>query len=427
MNRSLPMGGRLIAALLTVSLLPMVAANAQQQGYQAPNFAAAAGPQFHQAQQIPAFPASPLAGGPAAQQGGEFVDVQGKDIIVQTQYAQGCPPGMGGYGGYSDPMAIDFGGYGQDQVGPHYFDVSADVVFLQATELFDGVGPLTVGGVPGVGNPTFLDPDSNSDDYEPGWQIAARYDIGALAVLEVAYMGIYDIGFSDSITSVDATAGLPGGSQPFSLFTPDFDQFNPIDAFDFSNRQSIDYQSDLQSTEITYRRYWVGNNPRVSGTWLAGARYLRLTEDFTHTSEGLVNAAPVVGSRLYSSENDMVGFQFGGDGWIGLRQGLRIGGEAKAGVYNNHFKFRNAATLPSNPDFDVLTTGDQVAFAGEGGATIVADILPSLSLRGGYRVLYMSSIATVGASINPNPTVQLVGDQGHALYHGFHGGLEYVW
>lgn len=425
MNRSLPMGGRLIAALLTVSLLPVATANAQQQGYQAPNFAAAAGPQFHQAQQIPAFPSSPLAGGPAAQQGGEFVDVQGKDIIVQTQYAQGCPPGMGGYGGYSDPMAIDFGGYGQDQVGPHYFDVSADTVFLQARELFASLGPLSSAGA-GPLAPRVLNPDDSSDDYEAGWQIALRHDIGALSVIEATYMGLYDIGFSETI---DATAA---SGLPFNLFTPfsDFGTGMIVGGFDFANQHTVNYASDLQSTEISYRRYWVGNNPRISGTWLAGARYVRMTEDFNFNSIGLtMNGAGVAApaSLLLSSENDMVGFQFGGDGWVGLRQGLRIGGEAKAGVYNNSFKFRSAATLPESDDFDVLTKGDQVAFVAEGGGQVVADILPSISVRGGYKVLFLNSIATAGASFPSTLDGSVVGTQGHALYHGFHGGIEYIW
>ena len=99
---------------------------------------------------------------------------------------------------------MDFGGYAEDQVGPHYFDVSASAVFLQASELFNGVGAFTSAGV-GLTAPRFLNPNSSTDDYEPGWQIVGRLDVGALSVLEVSYMGLYDIGFSDSIDSLTAT------------------------------------------------------------------------------------------------------------------------------------------------------------------------------------------------------------------------------
>lgn len=425
MNRSLATSGRLALTLLVTSLLSLQVVNAQTQGYQAPNFSGMASAKFHQAQQIPAFPASPLAGGPAAAQGSEFVDVQGNPIIMQTQYGAAVPPGFaGGGGGYGDPMAIDFGGYGQEQVGPHYFDVSADVVFLQANELVDNFGDIssTAGG-PATGAPSLLNPASESDEYEAGWQIAARLDLGALSVLEATYMGIYDFGFSQTATSVQA------GNL---LFTP-FSNFgtNPgVVGFDFASQHTIDYESDLQSTELSYRRYWVGNNPRVSGTLLAGARYVRMTEGFNFMSNARDNNGlgdPVTANLQLSSENDLVGFQFGGDGWIGLRQGLRIGGEAKAGVYNNRFKFRTAATLPQAADVNVLTEGNQVAFVGEGGCSMVADILPSLSIRGGYKVLFLNSIATAGGSFPTDLNNPIVGDQGHALYHGFQGGIEYVW
>jgi hypothetical protein len=137
-----------------------------------------------------------------------------------------------------------------------------------------------------------------------------------------------------------------------------------------------------------------------------------------------------MGNLLWSADNDMVGFQFGGDGWICLRQGLRLGGETKAGIYNNRFKYRHATDVPdpgvTNVDFS--SDGNQVAFAGEGSIDLVADILPSFSIRGGYRVMYMSSLATVGNNIDPaNAFSTTVLTQADALYHGFHAGLEYIW
>jgi hypothetical protein len=65
---------------------------------------------------------------------------------------------------------------------------------------------------------------------------------------------------------------------------------------------------------------------------------------------------------------------------------------------------------------------------GEAKIDLVADILPSLSLRGGYRVMYMSSLVTVGNNIDPTDvTSTVLYTQGDALYNGFHGGIEYIW
>ena len=90
----------------------------------------------------PPLPASPLAGGIPAAQGQAFMDAHGRSVVMPASYCSpaggGCyPGGMGGIGGaYGDPMAVDFGGYAQEQCGPHYFDVAFGTVFLQGEDFF---------------------------------------------------------------------------------------------------------------------------------------------------------------------------------------------------------------------------------------------------------------------------------------------------
>jgi len=429
--------GKAVARVLSLSLVATVlftTAMADEGGYVSPRFMSGGSNQPRALQQ-----AAPLAGGPAAAQGGQFMDVQGNSIVMPASYCQSCPSGngAGGYGGaagYGDPMAVDFGGYGTDQSGPHYFDVSLDTVFLQPLDPFDGIAPLISVGV--SGNPADsnrIDVFSGKEEYKAGWRIAARYDLGPLSVIEGTYMGIYDLGFNVTIDSLTATAamGLPPAQNQLFRF-PSFG-IPPIDTLDSANVYTIDYESDLQSAEISYRRYWMGYNSRITGTFLLGTRYLRMSEGLTWDTQAVFGVStPVSSSQNFSSENDLVGFQLGGDGWLTLRQGLRIGTEAKAGVYNNRFKlnssgvFDQVGNAPAN--FSSESDGNQVAFAAEGGVTVVADILPSWSIRGGYQVLYLSSLATINGGIDPtNGSTSAMSTQAHALYHGFHGGLEYVW
>jgi hypothetical protein len=385
--------------------------------------------------QQPGLPASPLAGGNAAATGHAFMDAHGNPIVMPASY--GAPMGYGGEGcyggdgaacayggaGYGDAACgyADFGGYSSpDQCGPHYFDIAVYSVFLQGDDLFQDVLPF---GSIGVGGPTILDPDQTFDDYEAGWQIAARFDLGPLSVIEGTYMGLYDIGFNDTVRSVDV-APLGADFQLNTVFS-DYGN-NPIIGLDEGSIFNLEYQSDLQSTELSYRRYWVGYNPRVSGTYLAGFRYIRMTEDLTFNSEALQGDS----SLLWSTDNDLVGAQIGGDGWIALRQGLRLGGETKAGIYNNRFKYRHATNVPdpaiTNVDF--VTDGNQVAFAGEASVDLVADILPSFSIRGGYRALYLNSLVSVGNQIVPADLASTaLFTQADAIYHGFHAGIEYIW
>ncbi|MCG8448628.1 MAG: hypothetical protein MI725_03485, partial [Pirellulales bacterium] len=248
-------------------------------------------PTFHpraEAPQAPPMPGALLAGGPAAAQGDQFMDVQGNPIVMPANYCASCPSGYGGYGPpcpgpYGDPMAVDFGGYGKDQCGPHYFDISAEVVFLKGEDLFDRVSAF--GSVTSAASaPLVLDPNNSDNDYEPGWRIAARYDIGALALLEATYMGLYDFSLNNTISSVQ-------GAQLLNpVPTPPNDQFllqsvfsgfgapTPIAGLDSANFYALRYEADLQSTEISYRRYWMARNPCLTGSWLIGARYLRMTD-----------------------------------------------------------------------------------------------------------------------------------------------------
>jgi hypothetical protein len=384
--------------------------------------------------QMPATPASPLAGGIAAAQGGQsYMDVNGNPIILPASYGQPCgPEGCMDGGGYGDASGgcpggdgaggwVDYGGCTYpEQSGPHYFDVAVYSVFLTPDRVFNDVQPF---GAVGVQGPRILDPNATFNDYEAGWAIAGRYDLGPLSVFEATYMGIYDIGFHDTVNSVDV-ANNGANFQLTSVFS-DYGLV-PITGLDQGSVYSLDYKSTLQSAEATYRRYWVGYNPRISGTLLTGFRYIQLTEDLDFNALALGGTT----NLQWESTNDLAGWQFGGDVWVTLRQGLRLGTEGKLGIYNNNFSYRHATSIPdarfTNVDF--INHGDQVSFAGQSSVDLVADILPSFSLRGGYQVLYMSSLVTVGNNINPlDPTSTAMFTQANAVYHGFHAGLEYIW
>jgi hypothetical protein len=148
------------------------------------------------------------------------------------------------------------------------------------------------------------------------------------------------------------------------------------------------------------------------------------------TITDVLSGDPNFGNLFWGTKNALVGFQFGGDACACLLQGLRWSTEGKAGIYNNRFKFTHSTALP-DPSFDNInfsTDGNQVAFVGEAKTELVADILPSWSIRGGYRILYMSSLATVGNNIDPADVASTAFfSQSDGLYHGFHGGIEYIW
>jgi hypothetical protein len=193
----------------------------------------------------------------------------------------------------------------------------------------------------------------------------------------------------------------------------------------------------LHTAEFNYRRYWVGFNPMVSGTLLAGFRFTRLREDFRFQAIGEEEGRYDEGIK-----NDLAGFQAGGDVWLHVRQGVRIGAEGKVGLMNNHYTLDNTFSTSDDslpPDFTEHFEKDIPALVVEASADVVWDVCPSWSIRAGYEILFLNSVLLAGENFNTGTVyndipgvllperVPYVNDQGDAFYHGAHLGAEYTW
>jgi len=358
-----------------------------------------------------------------------------------------------GAGGTDPPIGYDLmndvgmEGNPADQRGPHYFDIRAEAVYLHRDVTFEKAIEMTSLN---VGNTVVLNTNQLDLDDQTGFRLIGRYDICPLAVVEFGYTGIF--GWSDSASYTDPTNNLYSlfsrpapetglfGTSPLGVNLPG----GPNPESERATKHTISLDSDLQTAELSYRRYWLGYVPRVSGTLLAGFRYTRLTDEFqfrTQGSEPLANNpnGPLAALRYNEDcENNLAGAQIGGDIWVSMFQGLRIGSEAKAGIYNNHYSLTNQITTTppgtTPPSLFEEFRGDHVAFIGEGSVDVVADILPSISLRAGYEVLFLNSLVLAGDNFNQTSPygnqgtrVPFVDNDGQMFYHGAHAGLEYIW
>jgi hypothetical protein len=389
-----------------------------------------------------------LFGGPQS----PYVDAHGDPIVVPVNYGEPCPGGdlsgypcpPGGYGGTYPPVGYDLSndvgidGYAVDQRGPHYFDVRAEYVLLTREDSFRQQVDFTSLNITDAN--IVLSSDQLDIDDASGFRIIGRCDICPLSVLEFGYMGIFEWQAGASFTDpapVDADTG-----NLYSLFS-NFGTFpagvtvqgGPMPESERSITQSIFLDVDLHTAEINYRRYWVGFIPRISGTFLTGFRYTRLREEFLFSTRG--EAAL---DYSMDADNHLAGFQAGGDIWVSLLQGLRVGAEGKVGLYNNHYNlFTVIASTPpvgGPPDLIESFSDNQAALISEASADIVADILPSWSVRAGYEVLFLNSVVLAGENFNTGSPfdepgqvarVPFLMDQGDVLMHGFHVGMEYIW
>lgn len=333
-----------------------------------------------------------------------------------------------------------------EQCGPHYFDVRMEAVFLTRDETFAQEVDFTSLNVAG---PIVLSSGQLDFGLAAGFRILGRYDVGPLSVVEFGYTGVEGLDSSASFTDPDPVDPTTGTGNLYSLFT-DFVRdpldvpatvTNPGGALPWTERSithRISLETELHTGEFNYRRYWVGFWPRLSGTFLAGFRFTRLREDFSFFATGEAQ-----GQYLTIAKNDLTGFQTGGDVWLHLMQGLRAGTEIKVGVFDNHYKLSNTFTTFDDTGTATLVSDyfekDIPAFISEASVDIVADVLPSWSIRAGYEVQFLNSLVLAGENFNTGtvygnePGVLLPArvpffyDQGHALYHGFHVGAEYIW
>jgi hypothetical protein len=381
-----------------------------------------------------------------------MVDAYGQPAVLPVQYCEGCPPMAGGchgaygYGsGYGDGWPDAFGGasLNVDQCGPHYFDFAIEGLYWRREELGNRTINFTSANITDIiilsTGPTQPAPPNfqvfggfDEDEFDPGFRLTGRLDIGALSVAEFIFTGFYEL--EHSATAIDLLPQSPTQGNLFSLFS----QFgtNPMGGIGMPETERavlhrIEFESDYHSAELSMRRYWVGSHsPRVSGTLLAGFRYAQLRESLAFHTEAMGTFDLVT-----IADNDLAGFQIGADAWYTIVQGLRIGTEGKAGVYNNQFTVVNdGVSSDGSPTIFERFDNDQVAFIGEQRISVVADVLPSVSIKVGVEALYLNSVVLAVENFNTGspypvgvPRVPFLADQGDALYYGFHGGIEYVW
>lgn len=457
-----------------------------------------------------AAPARPMASpiqawAPAAGPGQQLMNAYGDPIVSPAQYCGPVAGGgcygdpMGGYGpcaggGYGMPGGMDpFGGayLNTEQCGPHWFDFSAEYLFYRRDD--SGISESTVFSTNG-----FANDDDVRDNAIPagqvrlrlgdpitdelnGYRLTGRIDIGAMSVAEFSYSGLYA---QEGVTRVND----PLSTELFSIYSlygsatngdfgeagsagPPRDTTVPVvgpPAIPASNgniggdnfeetanalRHTLTYDSELHNVEASYRRYWVGANPRVSGTFLIGFRYTSLSEamgfhSFAEDNVGLpMGVVGPVGKTLNvvaDADNELAGVQVGGDVWVCVVQGVRIGVEGKVGLYGNNYEVSNAfaASDGAPAGQNIRLSGDQVSFLTEWKVSTVIDVAPSVSLKAGYEVLFISDLALVGDSLasaqpygdinniraqSPIASLQGLNSDGDALFHGFHAGMEFVY
>jgi len=194
-------------------------------------------------------------------------------------------------------------------------------------------------------------------------------------------------------------------------------------------------------------------NCRYQGSCLIGVRYFKLDEDFNYFANGAVipadpDADPPRPEDIFPAlsyninvHNNMVGPQIGGDLWMCILPGLRVGAEGKAAVLANRAAVEStiSTNVPANgsvpePLVEDLVEND-VSFLGEANLFLTYRLNYQWTLRGGYQFLYVDGVALAPENFNAQPPFVDasprapgdVNDNGSVFYHGWFAGTEFMW
>ena len=200
------------------------------------------------------------------------------------------------------------------------------------------------------------------------------------------------------------------------------------------------FGSNLNAFEINTRFRWVGTTSPFTGAWILGARYVRFTESaYANNNKSNITiqsstsaAAPIstVTSIRTEAENNLVGFQGGGEWFWSVFRGVMIGGNLKGGIYGN--LAQNESIISNVTDgggnrgnaeyHDSSTTG---AFFGEANVMVNAHLGHNWYIRGGYTGLFLTNVSSAVSAVQED--FQTVSTNNSLIASGFYGGLEWKY
>jgi hypothetical protein len=363
------------------------------------------------------------------------------------QGGEGCADGSCGPGGCG-PFGRLFGGCGThchprlakwlrcllpfDDGGccaPHWFDVHAEYMHLRREDVsrrVDFYSDTVLG-------PIVLSTDNLEFQPADGFRVTLTKQLGPGSNLELGYFGQNNFTSSAAVTSPNNQ--LFSAFSGFGVFPNAGLGFTETDQASFA---SIAYSSQINNLELNYRQRWQCYGCKVQGSWLTGARFFQLDEDFQLNSISTLNSAQA--QYNVGTYNGLFGGQGGGDIWICVIPGLSIGMEGKAGLYMNHSQQSTIITGTTllTPFEEKVTDTNDVAFIGETAFMATWRLSQSWTLRGGYNIIYIDGVALAPENFNPTPPflvpaftnpprqAALVND-GNVLLHGCTIGFEYMW
>ncbi len=237
----------------------------------------------------------------------------------------------------------------------------------------------------------FLNADEFDDEFGPGFAVSLGHQISPNSHISATFLTLgQDVG---------TTISAPGAQ--YTVYGAAFGT-DPID---------VGYNSDLYSTELNYQHALGSTNLHA----IVGVRWIRLIEELN-----VKDAASPPALNSVDAVNNLIGIQIGVQGTLLTYHGWSLDGAGKIGVFRNEASL-NAAFPQAGPAAIFSAGGDQTSYVAEGQIDLRYDVSESLSLKAGYRAMWIDGIALIPEQLD-DLAVPLLGqldDNGSVFYSGF--------
>ena len=197
----------------------------------------------------------------------------------------------------------------------------------------------------------------------------------------------------------------------------EFPALAPTSGTDFQTS----YVSTLTSVELNARiRHWERFAP------LCGLRFVGLSDEFDRLSgDGSAE------SLTSKTDNQLWGFQVGGEGLLVDGGSVRLQSTVKGGVFSNSLQLDTGGSEITIAAFDPTASfaAQRVAFFGEVNVELAFQVCPRWAIRVGYTAMALDGVALAPNQHDDFNLQAGIGtfDYGTVIYHGSYIGFEGTW
>lgn len=235
-----------------------------------------------------------------------------------------------------------------------------------------------------------------------------------------------DIGDVLPVAAVPANAASIGNLSTFLSGFAD----PAVNGLDKNSQVAIAFKSSFQSAEFNVRYYAAMPPGPFDVSYLVGARYLRIHEQFNFVGEAVFPAA-VTNDLRVNTENDLYGMQIGIQALCLKTTRWWLDVDLKGGIYNNSTSVLTDFQQTGSPGGGGFDERDRTAWVGDISVALNWQMTPNCAFRVGYQGIFINGLALAPDNAIANADLILtdtarLDDGGELAYHGPTIGLVWV-